>query len=229
MKDKPITSIQLNRLMSERGIRQIDILTSVENYCKDNGITDVKMNKSNISQYVNGSVEPRQDKLAVLCGALGVSPAYLMGLEEDETQDKKHKTLTSLSNILSTQGYEFGSNNERGQLEIIGPDGSTCDWVDESYLVSLYEEYGDDLTPANVLGTEPPQKWTPTLTEKEEKDIQKKLDNILNQLDNETGLMFDGEVVDDETKEKLRISLEMVMRGAKKEAKEKFTPKKYKK
>lgn len=73
------------------------------------------------------------------------------------------------------------------------------------------------------------KQWQPTLTEKDEKDIQKKLDGILNQLDNDTGLMFDGEVVDDETKEKLRISLEMVMRGAKKEAKEKFTPKKYRK
>ena len=73
------------------------------------------------------------------------------------------------------------------------------------------------------------EKWEPTLTEKDERDIQKDLDNILNKLDNETGLMFDGEVVDEETRAKLRISLEIVMRGARKEAKEKFTPKKYRK
>ncbi|MCS4474814.1 hypothetical protein JQ032_00975 [Clostridium botulinum] len=41
--------------------------------------------------------------------------------------------------------------------------------------------------------------------------------------------MFDGEPIDDETRELLRISLENSMRLAKEIAKKKYTPKKYKK
>jgi hypothetical protein len=48
-------------------------------------------------------------------------------------------------------------------------------------------------------------------------------------LENETGLMFDGNYMDEQAKEKLKNSLELVMRGTRIEAKEKFTPKKYKK
>lgn len=67
-----------------------------------------------------------------------------------------------------------------------------------------------------------------SLNKKDEKDIAKKLDETLGQLESSDGLMFDGEVLDDETKELLKISLENALRTAKVTAKKKFTPKKYK-
>lgn len=68
------------------------------------------------------------------------------------------------------------------------------------------------------------------LTQKDKKDIKKALNQTLNQLENsQDGLMFDGEPIDDETRELLRISLESSMRLAKEIAKKKYTPKKYKK
>lgn len=73
------------------------------------------------------------------------------------------------------------------------------------------------------------KKWRPTLTEKDEKDIQKQLEKITDQLDNSTGLMFDGEVMDENTKDLLKDSLEFAIRNAKLLAKDKYTPKKYKK
>lgn len=66
------------------------------------------------------------------------------------------------------------------------------------------------------------------LNKKDEKDIAKKLDETLGQLESSDGLMFDGEVLDEETKELLKISLENALRTAKVTAKKKFTPKKYK-
>ena len=39
------------------------------------------MNRSDISQYVSGKVEPGQDKLTVLGLALGVDPVWLMGID----------------------------------------------------------------------------------------------------------------------------------------------------
>ena len=39
------------------------------------------MNRSDISQYVSGKVEPSQDKLTILGLALGVDPVWLMGID----------------------------------------------------------------------------------------------------------------------------------------------------
>ncbi|WOO36052.1 helix-turn-helix transcriptional regulator [Anaerocolumna sp. AGMB13020] len=67
------------------------------------------------------------------------------------------------------------------------------------------------------------------LNSKDERDIAKKLNSTLDQLEFNDGLMFDGEALDDETKELLKISLENAIRTAKITAKKKYTPKKYRK
>lgn len=70
----------------------------------------------------------------------------------------------------------------------------------------------------------------PGLTAKDERDIQKQLEKTLQQLEGEQGaLMFDGEPMDDITKELLIASLRNSMEIGKRLAKEKFTPKKYRK
>lgn len=86
-------------------------------------------------------------------------------------------------------------------------------------------------TVAYLMGWEDDTKkeWEPKLTAKDERDIRKDLDEILSSLDSDTGLMFDGEAIDDETKELLAASLEHAIRTAKITAKKKFTPKKYRK
>ena len=68
------------------------------------------------------------------------------------------------------------------------------------------------------------------LTAKDERDIARRLEKTLSDLESsQDGLMFSGEPLDDETRELLKISLENSIRIAKINAKEKFTPKKYKK
>lgn len=79
-----------------------------------------------------------------------------------------------------------------------------------------------------MTGNEPEEKNSePALTPKDERDIAKKLTDTLNQLDANDGLMFDGEVLDEKTKELLRISLENSLRIGKANAKKTYTPKKY--
>ncbi|QWS49872.1 helix-turn-helix domain-containing protein [Bacillus sp. JNUCC-24] len=68
------------------------------------------------------------------------------------------------------------------------------------------------------------------LTEKDEKDIQKELQKIINGLEGNSYAAFDGQTIDDmeeEDKELLIASLENTLRIAKKIAKQKYTPKKY--
>ena len=79
-----------------------------------------------------------------------------------------------------------------------------------------------------LLGTE--TQKTPALTAKDERDIARELEKTLNRLDDADGaLMFDGEPLDDETRELLRASLENQIRMAKIISKQKYTPKKYRK
>lgn len=66
------------------------------------------------------------------------------------------------------------------------------------------------------------------LNVRDERDIAKRLENTLNALeDSQESLMFSGEPLDDETRELLKASLENSLKIAKINAKQKFTPKKY--
>ena len=80
-----------------------------------------------------------------------------------------------------------------------------------------------------LLNGEQKTEWKPTLSDKEISDIGTEVQNTLNALDSETGLMFDGEILDEETKEYLESALKTAYTNAKIMAKEKFTPHKYRK
>lgn len=70
----------------------------------------------------------------------------------------------------------------------------------------------------------------PTLSERDERDIQVRLQNILDDMtkgDN-AALYNGGEPMDPETRELMKASLENALRISKLTAKKKFTPKKYK-
>ena len=68
-----------------------------------------------------------------------------------------------------------------------------------------------------------------SLSNNDEKDIAKKLDELRDTLESQSGLLFSGDAMDDETREFLLASLERTIRQSKVLAKEKFTPNKYKK
>lgn len=70
---------------------------------------------------------------------------------------------------------------------------------------------------------------TPTLTSKDERDIEKILDMTRAQLENQEGLMFDGDPASPEAIESIISAMQIGMELAKKKNKEKYTPKKYKK
>lgn len=67
------------------------------------------------------------------------------------------------------------------------------------------------------------------LTEKDERDIQKELQSLIDDLSNADGMAFSkkNSEMSEATREALIISLENALRIAKIEAKKKYTPKKY--
>ena len=78
------------------------------------------------------------------------------------------------------------------------------------------------------LMTGNPTIQNPDLTAKDEKDIKKAIDDFKNKLST-AGVMYDGEPLDDETKEAVLAAVELAERTARLAAKEKYTPTKYKK
>ena len=75
---KETTTQRLNQLISESGLRQVEILEKSKPYQKE---LDVKMGKSALSQYISGKSKPDQDKLVLLAKTFGVSEAWLLGFD----------------------------------------------------------------------------------------------------------------------------------------------------
>lgn len=67
-----------------------------------------------------------------------------------------------------------------------------------------------------------------TLNEKDERDIKQALEDFKNRLST-AGVMYDGEPLDEESQAAILAAVELAERTARIAAKEKFTPKKYKK
>lgn len=108
------------------------------------------------------------------------------------------------------------------------PRMDTIQKIASALNVSVDTFFDDDSV--NIIESNELANSTLVISKKAERDIQKSLNETLDLLQNsQAGLMFDGEPLDDETRELLAQSLENSMRLAKKIAKEKYTPKKYKK
>ena len=98
------------------------------------------------------------------------------------------------------------------------PNGETLNKIAEYFSVSV----------SVLLGEE--TKKAPDLTEKDERDIGRRLMAMIEDLNGPIGgLSFDGEPIDDETRQLLEVSLRNQLEISKRIAKQKFTPKKYRK
>lgn len=97
------SSIRLKEIMEKQNLKQIDILNKTLPFCEK---YNVKMNKSNISQYVSGKVEPSQDKIMVLSMALGVTESWLMGFDGDEPKEYS-EGKAKVSKEIAEEDFEF--------------------------------------------------------------------------------------------------------------------------
>lgn len=108
--------------------------------------------------------------------------------------------------------------------------GATYKWKTSSPSMEVLQKLADFFNVSTqYIITGQDSEWQPTITEKDEKDIKKKLDALINQLSTDTGLMYDGEPMDNESLNAVRAALEVAERTAMLEARRKFTPDKYKK
>lgn len=104
------TANRLKEIMKMRNLRQVDIIRLAEPYCKE---FNLKLTKSDMSQFVSGKVEPGQWKLTILGKALNVSEVWLMGydvpMEREEpapTQNAEREEFAKLFTALSPENRQ---------------------------------------------------------------------------------------------------------------------------
>lgn len=116
MKNKN-TSMRLKEYMSITGDRQVDILNKALPVA---AVLGEKINKANISQYVSGKIEPKQDKVYLLALALNVSEAWLMGYD---VPMERHPDKTQPTDAVSDKA-RLKEGVKKGTIQITGRDGS---------------------------------------------------------------------------------------------------------
>lgn len=141
---KQTTQQRLNQLISERNLKQVDILNMSLPLQKETGI---KMSKSHLSQYVNGKSSPDQHKLYLLAKTLNVSEAWLLGYDVPK-EDKKNNipSIETIYNQLEkprqTKVYNFAEYQLREQnkrpkttIEIRGyVSAGTGEWLEDEIV-----------------------------------------------------------------------------------------------
>ena len=112
------TSERLKQIMNERSLRQVDIREAAKPFCEKYG---VKLAKNDLSQYVSGKVEPRQEKLTILGLALNVSETWLMGYDVRRERDEKEQ-LTVPSELSDVKArliqYVYPLTDEQAALAL---------------------------------------------------------------------------------------------------------------
>lgn len=99
--NKPYTSGQrLKQVMNEKNLKQVDILRMSEPYQKQ---YNIKLSKSNVSEYVNDKSKPDQDKIYLLAKTLDVTEPWLMGYDvsPDRKNRFKHKDTNTSDDLVS--------------------------------------------------------------------------------------------------------------------------------
>lgn len=97
---------------------------------------------------------------------------------------------------------------------------------DNETLLKLGEFF--NVTVDYLLGADQKEK-APTLTEKDERDIARKLDAIMEEITQGGDLMFDGDPMSEEAIESILAAMKLGLEAAKLKNKARFTPKKYRK
>lgn len=119
---KVTISNRLKQIMHERGLKQVDILNkTLPLQVKHN----VRLAKNDLSQYVNGKVEPNQDRIFILAKALDVSEAWLLGYDvpKERIEKEEIKDVSTIYNQLKEDRqqkvYDFAEKQLKEQNNVL--------------------------------------------------------------------------------------------------------------
>ena len=132
------TSSRLKQIMSERNLRQVDILESSKPFQKKLG---VKMGRSALSQYVTGKSKPDDKKLSLLSQTLDVSEAWLMGYDVDMKRiPDEERVSESIPEILTI----YNQLEEPRQEKVLDFASAQLNEQEKSKAVSIFEKVSNE-------------------------------------------------------------------------------------
>lgn len=122
---------------------------------------------------------------------------------------------------------EKGISRRKMERDIGISNGASSKWANSSPNIEIIKKLSDyfDVS-TDYFFSDHPSQDSP-LNKRDERDIAMRLESTLSALNSQEGLMFSGEPLDETTRELLKVSLESSLRIGKVNAKQKFTPKKY--
>lgn len=130
----------------------------------------------------------------------------------------RSKQGCSQEDLADYLGYKSYTTITKWESGVSEPTLKTTNRIAEFFHISVNELCYTDLENADSV-----------LTPKDERDIEKILDQTREQLMSQEGLMFDGKPASSEAIDSILSAMQIGMEMAKKKNKEKYTPKKYKK
>ncbi|WP_195264065.1 transcriptional regulator [Clostridium sp. 1001275B_160808_H3] len=176
------TSTRLNQIMKERNLRQVDLLEMVKPFCEK---YNVKINKSDISQYLSGKVKPGQEKLSMLGMALNINETWLMGYEvPKEKQFIIEKPTLSESEVLLLKN--FNTLNTSGKSKLIEYSNDlieTPKYIEDIKTIDLSKKEKQIWEEKEKEHLMPIACHDDNLTTEEKAIVNKKINEILNNLD----------------------------------------------
>ena len=208
----------------------------IDQLCEQNGIKgsklcdDLGISRSTLTELRKGRAKTLSlKKTQMIADYFGVSIEYLTG--DQEISQKTSELYDKIAKLCADHGISIGkmcsdleiscgnlTDLKMGRIHSIS--SAKLQKIADYFSVSL--DFFSESEKNNI-------KKAPALTKKDERDIAKMLANLKETLENEEGLMFDGDPMSDEAKESILAAMELGLQAAKLKNKEKYTPKKYKK
>lgn len=133
-------SERLKQLMSERNLKQVEILEKSLPYQKELGI---KMGKSTLSQYVNGVQSPDQHRIYLLSKTLEVSEPWLMGYDVERKRipdSERNSTSNEQPEILPI----YNKLEEPRQEKVLNYAKEQLEEQENSNIISIFNKPQDD-------------------------------------------------------------------------------------
>nr|WP_317628431.1 S24 family peptidase [Streptococcus gordonii] len=126
--------------MSERNLRQVDILEKSKPFQKQLG---VKMGRSALSQYVTGKSKPDDKKLYLLSKTLNVSEAWLMGYDVERKRvpdDERNSISNEQPEILPI----YNKLEKPRQEKVLSYAKDQLEEQENSNIISIFNKSQDD-------------------------------------------------------------------------------------
>lgn len=138
--ERSSTSARLRQLMSETGLRQVDILDKSKPFQKQLG---VKMGRSALSQYVTGKSKPDDKKLYLLSKTFGVSEAWLMGYDVEKKRvpdNERNSTSNEQVEILPI----YNKLEKPRQEKVLSYAKDQLEEQENSNIISMFDKPQED-------------------------------------------------------------------------------------